>query len=230
MTRPVLVAVLIAVLAAALILAWPPLERDSVAEGLLPQGQRPRLLDAAAPTLEASAAARMIAFAPPGAGPAMADPAAVVSGAQPAAPAPPPVDLTPLLVGVSGEGAATVGYFSYRGQTYRARRGETIGGWKVVSLTRVQARLAKGRRRLTTALFASRSGAISPQMAAAAPPPGAAAPTASPASDATGATAAPPPPGARKRKPLPPLPAGSKGWWSGPKGEAPPPGYTRIPE
>lgn len=235
--QPVLLAVLGAALAGLLILLWPPVERDSVADGLLPEGQRPRLLNAAAPTLEASAASRMIAFAPPGAGPAPVD-AAAGTAAAPAAPAPPPVDLTPLLVGVSGGNAAPVGYFSYRGQTYRARRGETIGGWKVVALTRLQATLVKGRKRLTTALFANRSGALSPPMASAAPGPtptdGAQTPSQLPSQSANpGATpsASPaPPPGVRKRRVLPPLPAGSKGWWSGPRDQPVPPGYTRIPD
>jgi hypothetical protein len=228
MSRPVLLAILAAAVLSVLIVSWPPLERDSAADGLLPEGQRPRLLNAAAPTLEASAAARMIAFAPPGAGPAPAD-ASIATG--PATPPPAPVDLTPLLVGVSGGDAAPVGYFSYRGQTYRARRGETIGGWKVVALSRVQARLVKGGRRLTTALFASRAGALSPAVSSSA----ASMPTASPPPTREPAAGSPTPgatpaPGVRQRKPLPPLPAGSKGWWSGPKGENPPPGYTRIPD
>ncbi|MDQ0465739.1 hypothetical protein QO010_003531 [Caulobacter ginsengisoli] len=226
MNRPVLIALIAAAVLGLLILVWPPLERDTVADGLLPEGQRPRLLNAAAPTLEASAAARMIAFAPPGAAPpAVADPTAA---ATPAAPAPPPVDLTPLLVGVSGTDAAPVGYFSSKGRTYRARRGETIDGWKVVSLSRRQARLAKGRRHLTTALFAGRSGALSPPMAVTAPTPGST-PAAATAAGPPSTTAAPPP-GLRKRKPLPPLPPGSKGYWSGPKGEKPPPGFTPMPD
>jgi hypothetical protein len=232
--RPGLIAVIAAAVLGVLILSWPPLERDNVADGLLPEGQRPRLLNAAAPTLEASAAARMIAFSPTGAAPPSAEgPVA----AAPTAPAPPPVDLTPLLVGVSGTDAAPVGYFSSKGQTYRARRGEKIDGWTVVVLSRRQARLAKGGRRLTTTLFASRAGPLSPPMATAASGSTNSAPTESnPGQTAvatpspTTAGPAPPPPGVRKRKPLPPLPPGSKGYWAGPKGEQPPPGYTRIPD
>jgi hypothetical protein len=225
MNRPVLIAILAAVGLGILILSWPPFERDTVADGLLPEGGRPRLLNAATPTLEASAAARMIGFAPPGAAPsimASADPAA------PAAPVPPPVDLTPLLVGVSGTDAAPIGYFSSKGRTYRAQRGETIDGWKVVSLSRRAARLAKGRRHLTAALFAGRSGALSPPMAVAQSGP---ASTTTPTAGAgSSSTTGAPPPGLRQRKPLPPLPPGSKGYWSGPKGEKPPPGYTAMPD
>ncbi len=231
--QPGLIAIIGAAVLGLLILVWPPLQRDTVADGLLPEGQRPRLLNTAAPTLEASAAARMIVFALPGAGPpvsSVADPAA----AAPAAPAPPPIDLTPLLVGMAGTDAAPVGYFSSKGQTYRARRGEKIDGWTVVALSRRQARLSKGRRHLTTALFAGRNGALSPSMASGSP-----APMATTSSDLPATTASAPsapvsagfaPPGVKKRKVLPPLPPGSKGYWTGPKGESPPPGYTRMPD
>jgi len=217
---PLLILAAAAVLAVA-VTVWPGEERDTVAAGLLPASNGPRL--AAAGTEEPSSAARMTRFAAAGAPLAAAD-----ETEAPAAP--PPADLTPVLVGVMGRDGALTGYFSTNGASVRARKGDDIDGWRVVSLGRRDARLVKGRQVLKVSLFSARSGPLSPAMAVperrfvAAPDPEAGPPVAEPAAPA--ALKAPP----RVRRPLPPLPPGSKGWWSGPPGAEPPPGYTRVPK
>ena len=224
MIRPPLIILGAAAVLAAAITFWPGEERGTVAEGLLPASSGPRI--AAAGVEEASSAARMTRFAAAGA-PLTAE-AGTGEGAAPAAPPPPPPDALPLLVGVMGKDGALTGYFSSNGMSIRARRGDSVDGWRVVSLGRRDARLVKGRKSLSVALFTARSGPLSPAMTAPERRPAAA-----PGPTAPAAISQPLPPAAkpprRERKPLPPLPPGSKGWWSGPPGEPTPPGYTPMP-
>lgn len=222
MIRPPLIILAGAAVLAAAITFWPGEELDTVAEGLLPASSGPRI--AAAGVEEPSSAARVTRFAAAGA-PLSAEAGAA---AAPDVPPPPPADALPVLVGVMGKDGGLTGYFSSNGMSVRARRGDSVDGWRVVSLGRRDARLVKGRRSLKVALFTSRSGPLSPAMAA---PERriVAAPAAGEGAIAPAASAGPPKP-RRQRKPLPPLPKGSKGWWSGPPGEPAPPGYTPIPK
>lgn len=220
MVRPPLIVLAVAAVLAVAVTVWPGEEQGRVADGLLPAGAGPRL--AAAGVEEPSSAARMTRFAAAGA-PVAAD----ISGAVEAAPPPPAPDALPVLVGVMGRDGSLTGYFSSNGQSVRARRGDSVDGWRVVSLGRRDARLVKGRRTLKAALFSARSGPLSPAMAA---PERRA--YVQPATDGSLAPAAAVDPAKprRVRKPLPPPPKGSKGWWSGPPGEPVPPGYTPIPK
>ena len=223
MIRPPLIILAAAAVLAAAITFWPGEERAAVAEGLLPASSGPRL--AATGVEEPSSAARMTRFAGAGAPTQTAEAAAAPAGPPP----PPPADALPVLVGVMGKDGALTGYFSSNGQSVRARRGDSVDGWRVVSLGRRDARLVKGRKTLKASLFSARSGPLSPAMAA---PERRALPIA--ASDAGAgaigpvAKAAPRPP-PRVRKPPPPLPPGSKGYWIGPPGSMPP-GFTPMPK
>ncbi|WGM40224.1 hypothetical protein [Caulobacter sp. NIBR1757] len=223
MIRPPLIILGGAAVLAAVISFWPAKEPDMTAAGLLPASGGPRI--AAAGVEEPSSAARMTRFAGAGA-PISAEAAA----APDAAPPPPRPDALPVLVGVMGKDGALTGYFSSNGLSVRARRGDSVDGWRVVSLGRRDARLVKGRKRLQVALFTARGGPLSPAMAA----PERRMVAVAPAAGIGGAVTAPaspagPPRPPRVRRPLPPPPAGSKGWWSGPPGEEPPAGYTRVP-
>ena len=222
MIRPPLLILAGAAVLAVAVTFWPGEEPGTIAEGLLAASSGPRL--AVAGVEEASSAARMTRFAAAGA-PMAADPAAAPAGPPP----PPAADALPVLVGVMGRDGALTGYFSSNGMSLRARRGDSVDGWRVVSLGRRDARLVKGRRALNVALFTARSGPLSPAMAAPERRAFADAPAAESGSIAPVAAADPSRP-KRVRKPLPPPPPGSKGWWSGPPGEAPPPGYSRIPK
>lgn len=216
---PLLILAGSAILATA-VTVWPVQDPDTVAQGVLPARAGPRLAQAETAMEEASSAARMTRFAAGGA------PQATAETAE--APAAPRADETPVLVGVMGKEGALTGYFSANGLSVRARRGDEVDGWRVAALGRRDARLVKGRKVLRLALFAARSGPLSPAMAAPerrfAETPVAAQAVIGPAAPAT-PRATP-----RVRRPLPPLPKGSKGWWSGPPGAEPPPGYTRIPK
>lgn len=222
MIRPPLLILAGAAILAVAVTFWPGEERDIAAEGLLPASAAPRL--AVAAMEEASSAARMTRFAGAGA-PALADAVAAEAGPPP----PPPADALPVLVGVMGRDGQLTGYFSSNGMSIRARRGDSVDGWKVAALGRREARLVKGRKVLKAALFTARGGPLSPPMAAPPPRAVAAAPTGDAGTLAPAAPAGPPKP-RPVRKPLPPLPKGSKGWWSGPPGEPVPPGYTQIPK
>jgi hypothetical protein len=221
MIRPALLVLAAAAVLAAGVTVWPGEEPDTVAAGVLPPSRGPTLAQADAAMEEPSSAARMTRFAAAG---------APVAAAETAEAAPPPrADETPVLVGVMGREGALTGYFSANGLSVRARRGDQVDGWRVVSLGRRDARLARGRRVLKLALFSARNGPLSPAMPAperrfvATPPPSAGPAAASAAPSAT-------PKAPRVRRPLPPLPPGSKGWWSGPPGARPPPGYTPMPK
>lgn len=220
MIRPPLIILAGAAVLAALITFWPGEEQGTVAADLLPASSGPRI--AAAGVEEPSSAARMTRFA--GAG----TPVSAEGAAAPAdPPPPPPADALPVLVGVMGKDGALTGYFSSNGQSVRARRGDSVDGWRVVSLGRRDARLVKGRKSLKASLFTARSGPLSPAMTA--PERGAfvPAPPTNPGAIAPAPSTSPP---RRPRKPLPPPPKGSKGWWSGPPGEPVPPGFTPIPK
>lgn len=221
MIRPPLLILAGAAVLAVAVTFWPGEERDIAAEGLLPASAAPRL--AVAAMEEASSAARMTRFAGAGA-PAVAD-----AAAEAGPPPPPPADALPVLVGVMGRDGQLTGYFSSNGMSIRARRGDSVDGWKVTALGRREARLVKGRKVLMAALFTPRGGPLSPPMAAPPPRAVAVAPTGDAGTLAPAAPAGPPKP-RPVRKPLPPLPKGSKGWWSGPPGEPVPPGYTQIPK
>ncbi|RYF93443.1 MAG: hypothetical protein EON95_08915 [Caulobacteraceae bacterium] len=223
MIRPPLLILAGAAVLAVAITFWPGEEGNTVAAGLLPASRGPRL--AAAGVEEASSAARMTRFAAAGAGPAML----AAEGGEPTTPPPPPApDATPVLVGVMGRDGALTAYFSSNGMSVRARPGDSVDGWRVAALGRRAARLVKGRRVLTVSLFSARSGPLSPAMAA----PERRAATASSSDPGAGVIGPPPPlrprPAPRVRKPLPPLPAGSKGYWIGPP-DSMPPGFTPMP-
>jgi hypothetical protein len=219
--RPLLIALGAALAIALAILLWPPMERETVADGLLPGGARPAVLALGPGGEEPSTAARMIGFAPPGLAVAPADTAAT----EPAAPVLPPPDALPLLVGVSGRDGALVGYFSYNGRSFRARRGERIDEWKVAALGRRDARLVSGRKALKVGLFQSRSGPLSPALPAPQRP--AYVPAAAPVASGAAAPSGRAP--AKRRPPPGPPPKGSKGWWTGPRGSMPP-GFTPMPK
>lgn len=220
MIRPPLIILAGAAVLAALITFWPGEEQGTVAAGLLPASSGPRI--AAAGVEEPSSAARMTRFA--GAG----TPVSAEGAAAPAEPPqPPPADALPVLVGVMGKDGALTGYFSFNGLSVRARRGDSVDGWRVVSLGRRDARLVKGRKSLKASLFTARSGPLSPAMT----PPERRTFAPAPPTDAEAvAPAESTSPPRRQRKPLPPPPKGSKGWWSGPPGEPVPPGFTPIPK
>ena len=223
MIRPPLFILAAAAVVAAAVTLWPGQEPDTVAAGVLPASGGPRLAEIETAMEEPSSAARMTRFAAAGAPLAVAE--------TPEAAPPPRADETPVLVGVMGRDGALTGYFSANGLSVRARRGDEVDGWRVASLGRRDARLVKGRKVLKLSLFTARSGPLSPAMAAperrfaAAPVPAAEGAVIGPAAPVA-APKGPP----RVRRPLPPLPPGSKGWWSGPPGAKPPPGYTQIPK
>ncbi|MCE3289578.1 MAG: hypothetical protein K0R83_1590 [Caulobacter sp.] len=222
MIRPPLLILAGAALLAAAVTLWPARESHTVAAGVLPASSGPRLAAAETAMEEPSSAARMTRFAAAGAPLATAE--------TPEAAPPPRADETPVLVGVMGRDGALTGYFSANGLSVRARRGDEVDGWQVAALGRRDARLVKGGKVLKLSLFTARSGPLSPAMAAperrfaAAPVPAAEESVIGPA--AAAAPKGPP----RVRWPLPPLPLGSTGWWSGPPGAKPPPGYTQIPK
>ena len=212
MIRPPLIILAGAAVLAALITFWPGEEQGTIAADLLPASSGPRI--AAAGVEEPSSAARMTRFAGGAAAPAEPPP-------------PPPADALPVLVGVMGKDGALTGYFSSNGLSVRARRGDSVDGWRVVSLGRRDARLVKGRKSLTASLFTARSGPLSPAMTAPERRAFVPAPPTNPGAIAPAPSTSPP---RRQRKPLPPPPKGSKGWWSGPPGEPVPPGFTPIPK
>jgi hypothetical protein len=231
MLRPPLIILAGAAVLAAAVTLWPGAERDMVAEGLLPASSGPRI--AAAGVEEASSAARMIRFAGAGA------PMATAGEGAPAVESPiarPRPDLQPVLVGVLGKDGALTGYFSSNGVSLRARRGDSIDGWRLAALERRSARLTRGRKVLNLSLFSARSGplsaampaAVRPVLAETAPPAAAASPPAG--SPQSQSYAAPPsgPASARPPARIPPPPKGSQGYWVGPPGSMPP-GYVPFP-